>query len=145
MGKVVKLVHEPLAKIDPIYAAIKAHRVAYAVFEAEVLHRVHIEDAGGRYEGDADNRTMAAADEAAEALLDALDETGTVGGIITLLRYVVEFETARRMWPGADEPPPNDQDPWSFDLHERLLKVLKGLGEARPQGSTRPDLGSVTP
>ena len=140
MGKVVKLVQEPRAKIDPIYGAIKAHRVAYAIFEAEVRHRVHIEDAGGKYEGDADNRTMAAADDAAEGLLDALEETCTVGGMIALLRYVVEFEGARRMWPGTDAPPPLEQDPWSFDLHGRLLKALKGLGEGRPQGSARPDL-----
>jgi hypothetical protein len=132
---------------DPVFAAIAAHKAAYARLDAACSRLSRLErdipkerrkewfdedrDAGVGADDDARWTAALAAYRAASdtetraAWALAHAQPAGLAGAAALLRHAYEFEAGGDDWPG--EPEEEDGDEWSLTFHRGLAAALEAL------------------
>jgi hypothetical protein len=107
---------------DPIFAAIEAHRAAWAALEKD-CSRLSDESTP---EAEAEfYRLNDAVEEAAGSLVET--QPTTMAGAVTLLRHVAEHEDKGDTIDCLEDEDDGKTKPWSYFMHQTLADALEKM------------------
>jgi hypothetical protein len=107
---------------DPIFAAIEAHRAAWAALEKGCKWL----DDESTPETEAEfDRLNDAVEEAACTLVDT--QPTTMAGAVALLRHAAEHEGMGDTFEGLEDEDDGKMKPWSYFMHRTLADALEGM------------------
>jgi hypothetical protein len=124
----------PAGEVDPIFAAIEAHRAAAVAFSAAVTENGELEEILLE-----DDPRWIASQEAVDVLGDAERDAAcqilsvpptTMAGVVAVLKYAVEADRDGCLWAGNivdDEHDGGCGMPWARHLHRMLASAIERI------------------